>query len=119
MARTLLTVTTLEGAYGDYGAGDADITMAAADAAQGNAFVLREGDILFADNTTGGALTVTIDSVADDRGRTGDITAYSIGAGEYAAFGPFGRPGWAQPSTYYLHVDASAVGVKLGVLRQR
>lgn len=118
MARTPLVVTTLEGAYGDYGAGEADITMAAADIAVQNDFTLNEGDIVFAHNTSGGALTVTINSVADEKGRTGDITTYSVGAGEYAAFGPFTRPGWVQ-TTGKLHLEASGVAVKLGVLRQR
>jgi hypothetical protein len=33
--------------------------------------------------------TVTIDGLADEYGRTGSITAYSLTAGQYAVFGPF------------------------------
>lgn len=117
-ARTELTVTTLEGAYGDYGVNDADVTMAGADVANGNTFTLNEGDILIAHNTNVGAQTVTIDSVADVYGRTGDITTYSLAADDYAAFGPFKRPGWAQTGGQ-LHVDATHAEVLLGVLRQR
>lgn len=119
MARTALTVTTLEGAFGDYGANEADITMAAADVANGNSIDgLKEGDIVIAYNSDVGAQTVTFTSVADpSTGRTGDITAYSIGASEYAAFGPFKSRGWRQ-SDGDLYIDASDAGVLLGVLRQ-
>lgn len=116
--RTLVVHTILEGAFGDYGADEADITMAAADNANGNYHFLHRGDIVVAHNTTGGALTITFSSVATDTGRTGDITAYSIGAGEIAMFGPFNYRGWRQGSTGWLHYTASAVGVTLGVIRE-
>lgn len=45
------------------------------------------------------AKTVTIDSVKDPvYGRLGSVTAYSIGAGEYAQFGPFSQDAWQQTS---------------------
>lgn len=50
-------------------------------------------------NTGVGARTVTIASVADSPfNRTGDITAYSIGAGEYAHFYFSATDGWKDGS---------------------
>lgn len=43
------------------------------------------------------------------------ISAYSLGAGEYAAFGPFEREGWMQ-SDGYIYLEASHAEVKFGVL---
>ncbi|MBU2249525.1 MAG: hypothetical protein KKD77_22450 [Gammaproteobacteria bacterium] len=111
-----MTVTTMEGAYGDYGANEADVAMAAADVGNGNYWVLKEGDVLLAHNTNVGAQTITIASVADKYGRSGNIAAYSIGADEYAVFGPFQFHGWRQ-TTGWIHVDAASADVLLGVLR--
>ena len=66
--------------------------------------------LLLLDNTDAGAQTVTVTSVAKD-GRTGDITAYSIGIGEQALLGPFDAAGWNQ-STNSVHIDVSATTVK-------
>lgn len=117
MARTTLTKTTVLGAYGDYSvANAADITMTAADVANGNQFVCGDRDLLVVHNTGGSAYTVTVDSVADPHyGREGDITTYSVGAGEYAAFGPFKAPGWRQ-SDGYVYVDGSNALLYFGVL---
>jgi len=118
MARTEVVATTLEGSFGDYGAGDATITTAAHDAIEDDYVQLQDGDILLAYNTTGGALTFTVSSVADpEMGRTGDITAYSVAANKIAAVGPLTMMGWAQPTTGWLHLTASAVGIHFGVLR--
>jgi len=73
-------------------------------------------DLVFAHNTGAGAGTVTINSVADPKNnRTGDITAYSIGAGEYAVFGPFSREGWVQTDGN-VYLEASTTDVKFGVV---
>ena len=119
MARELVAVTVLEGSFGDYGAGDADVTMTVPHVVNKQYHVLQEGDIVVAHNTQAGAQTVTFDSVADpETGRSGDITTYSIGIDEYAAFGPFTFRGWRQPTTGWLHYEASHVDVLLGVLRK-
>ena len=117
MPRTVVVKTTALGPYGTYSANAADLTMAAAAApATGNMFVASGRDLVVAQNTTGGALTVTITSTACPQyNRTGDITAYSIGANEYAVFGPFPREGWVQTDGY-IYLEASAVGVKFGVV---
>lgn len=42
------------------------------------------------------AYTFTVTSVADDLGRTGDHSAYSLAAGEIGMFGPYPAKGWVQ-----------------------
>lgn len=119
MAREPVTVTVLEGSFGDYGAGDADVTMTVPHVANMAYHVLQEGDIVVAHNTEAGAQTITFSSVADlETGRSGDITTYSIGIGEYAAFGPFTFRGWRQPTTGWLHYQVTHIDVLLGVLRR-
>lgn len=116
MARTTLTKTAALGAYGDYSvANAADLTMAAADTSNQNQFVASSRDLVIAHNTGGSAQTVTITSSDDPYGRSGDIDAYSIGAGEYAIFGPFKRPGWIQ-SDGYVYLEANSTDVKFGVV---
>lgn len=117
MARTILTATTACGSYPSLPltANSADLAMSAADIADLNQVVATGKDLVFAHNTNVGAQTITITSAANKRNRTGDITAYSIGAGEYAVFGPFDSAGWMQ-STGYLYFQASHAEVKLGVV---
>ena len=38
-------------------------------------------------NSGAGANTVTLTSIADSHGRSGDVTTFSVGAGEYGARG--------------------------------
>lgn len=116
MARTTLTKTTALGAYGTYSANAADLTMAAADAVNYNQFVASNNDLVIAYNSGAGAVTLTISSVADPKyGRTGDISAYSIGVGEYAVFGPMKNAGWKQ-SDGYIYLTASSADLYLGVV---
>lgn len=120
MTRLAVTPQTLLGSYPalPVTANSADITFTAAGAsfADGAGFTLTGGEILLVKNDNVGAQTVTISSVADDLKRTGDITTYSIGAGEVAAFGPFELKGWRQ-SDGKLHVAASAADVSFAVLK--
>ncbi len=91
--------------------------MTAANATDKEQFVASDKDIIVAHNTGAGARTVTITSVADaGNNRTGAITAYSIGAGEYAAFGPFNRQGWMQTDGY-IYIEAEHAEVKFGVIK--
>ena len=116
MARTDVSVTTLLGAYGDYSvANSADLTWQQADTTNDNQVLLREGDILLFWNQGAGAQTVTINSVAL-YGRTGDITAYSVGVDEIAHFGPVKAAGWKQ-SDGYLYFEASTNDIYWCVLR--
>jgi hypothetical protein len=116
MARTSLTPKAALGIRSNvYTANAADLTMTAADVANKNQAAASGKNLIFAHNTGVGAVTITITSVVNGLGRTGDITAFSLGAGEYAVFGPFGIEGWVQ-SDLKLYFEASAADVKFGVV---
>lgn len=114
MARTAVTVTDLLGAYGTYSANAADITWQAADTVNDQQVTLVEGDILLVWNQDAGAQTFTVTSVALF-GRTGDVTAYSVGADEIAAYGPFRGPGWKQTDGM-LYFEAASANIYFAIL---
>lgn len=99
-----------------YSAGAADLTMTAADATNKEQVAITGQELVIAHNTGASAYTVTISSVADDQGRTGDVATYSLAAGDYAIFGPFGLEGWKQTDGK-LYFEASNASVKFGVVR--
>jgi len=116
MARATLTALAALGAYGTYGANAADLAMTAANTSDKNEVVATNNDLIIAHNTGASAYTITINSVADPSyGRTGDITAFSLGAGEYAAFGPFKNAGWKQADGK-LYFEANNAAVKFGIV---
>ena len=118
MARSTLTKVSALGSYPTLAltANSVDLPMAATVVADKTQFVASGKDLVIAHNTGGSAYTVTITSVADGRTkRTGDITSYSIGAGEYAVFGPFEREGWMQ-SDGYVYLESNDTSVKFGVV---
>lgn len=121
MARTTIAAQTLLGAYPSLAiaANAADLTFAALSGSSGdngNQTPLTGKEILLFRNDDVGAQTVTITSVADRYNRTGDISAYSIGASEYAILGPFAVDGWKQ-SDGNLYFEGSDANVKCAVLR--
>jgi hypothetical protein len=91
-------------------------TAAGADFADKARFIHTGRELILVRNNNVGAKTVTIESVADPKNRTGNITTYSVGAGEYAVFGPFPVLGWRQ-TTGYLQLAASAADVMFAILR--
>lgn len=60
------------------------------------------------------AHTVTFTSVIDQMNRAGDITNYSVAAGNIACFGPFRSGGWAQSGS--LWIDVSDARLRLAVI---
>lgn len=115
MARAILTKTVALGPFGSYGANLADLTMAAANVADKNRFLATNNDLVIAHNTGLSARTITVTSTTDPFGRTGDITAYSLGAGEYAVFGPFCLTGWLETDGY-VWLEANNAEVLFGVV---
>lgn len=113
MARTVLTFTEPKGSNADEGV---KLTLTAADTSNNNAFVASGNDLVVAQNTDDAAQTVTVTSVADPYGRSGDISAYSIAAGEVHILGPFKNTGWMQ-SDGKVYLTASDAAVKFGVIR--
>ncbi len=99
-------------------ADSADVTFTAAGTAfiDGAGFTLTGRELILVRNPTAGALTATISSVPDRRKRSGTITAYSVGAGEIAAFGPHLPEGWQQADGQ-LFLSASAAGLEFAILR--
>lgn len=114
MARTALTPVALSPQTVAVTADAADVTFVAGDDVDFNDWTPSEGDILLVQNTDVGAQTVTIDAAADEVGRDGAITAYSLAADEIAIFGPFKRSAWKQVDGK-IHVDVSDATVKLAV----
>lgn len=114
MARTTLTKT--EAKKNGYGSTLVALTMAAADTTNQNDFVAEGDDLIVIHNTGGSPYTVTINSVADPFGRTQDVNAVSVPAGEYRIFGPLKTLGWMQ-STGKIHLEASNAAVKFGIIK--
>jgi hypothetical protein len=101
-ARVLIAAQSAVGTYPELpiAANGADLAEAAGDATNGHyAPIVENKTFVIAHNTGVGARTVTFTSAPDpDTNRTGDISAYSLGAGEISRpFGPFKRSGWANP----------------------
>jgi hypothetical protein len=118
-ARTALTVQDIKGAFAAIAVGGADITFAAADATSKNYFPCTGKEILIAYNSDeANPYTVTITSVDDEKGRSEDIAAYSLAAGDYAVFGVglTNAKGWKQTSGQ-IYLEASNEAVKFAVLR--
>ena len=120
MPRAPVTPLTLLGSYPvlPLTAGSATFAPTAADAVNLNlaAFGSASKLLVIAYNSDVGAQTVTITSVADQFQRVGDITAYSIAAGQFGIFGPFLQQGWKQ-SDGNLYFAASSANVKFFVIQ--
>jgi len=119
MSQTALTVTPLVGPYPaalPLSAGALKVTMAAADASNGNSIALTGSEILLIQNTDSSSHTVTITSVAIN-GRTGDITTYSIPAGEIHAFAFRGSVNGWQQANGNVNLAVSSALLYFGVLK--
>ncbi len=118
MARQLLTKTTVVGPYPTLqpAANSLDVTLTAADVANKSEFVMSGNDVLLVQNSDPtNPYTFTVSSVSDDLKRTGDITAYSLAAGEIAAFKFNKKKGWMQ-SDGKCYIEASNAAIKFAVL---
>jgi hypothetical protein len=117
MARTALASVAPKGPYpGTISSNLLDITFTAMDASNMNTTPFVGNRMLLVWRNSGaGARTITITSVADSHGRTGDVTTFSIGAGEYGAF-LVERDGWQQ-SDGALYTAGEHAEVLLAVLQ--
>lgn len=93
----------------------ANVTMTAANTSDKQQTAHTGKVLILAHNSGASPHTVTITSTPDHLGRTGDLTAYSIGAGEYAVFGPFKLEGWVQTDGK-LYFEANHAEVLFGVI---
>ena len=122
MARSTLAVAAVKTPKGPnpvtVAPGDLHITPAAADSVNGNQFAALPGDIVHARNTHATlARTVTLTSSPDERGRLGNIAAYSLAAGEEMYFYFGDETGWRQPDGF-IYLDASTADIVWAVLRR-
>ncbi len=113
MAKIVHTAVLVPGSLDFDGA---TITFVAATPASDEETLLTGKEMIIAHNTTGGALTVTINSVNDPFGRTKDIAADSIPANSFKIYGPFSTTGWQQTDGN-LYFEASASGIEFVVLK--
>ncbi len=118
MPRTDLTPVTPLGPYGTYTAEAADVVpeaMTGSGGSSGNQFTSSGNDLVIAEETGGAPQTITFTSVNCPHGRSGDITTYSIGANEFAVFGPFNPLGWRQ-SDNEIYLEAGSADVEVVVV---
>lgn len=115
MARTLITKTQAPLSFPTAGVA---VTWTDADASNNNQFLMTADDLLLARNAhASAAKTVTVNSSADQQGRTLDITAQSIVAGKVYMFGPFtNKVGWVQTGGY-LFCTAEDNNIKFAVIK--
>lgn len=116
--RTAITVQTAKGPYlsTPVSANALDFTIAASDNANGNYFVGTGRELIIVQNSAGAPGTVTFTSVADQYARKGDISAYSVGAGEFAMFWVGNLTGWDQGGGQ-IYIDTSASTMNIAVIR--
>lgn len=114
---TDLTPTSTPSTNGSITANSADFTWTACDASNGNSCTHTGKELILAYNSNGSATayTITVTSVADELGRTGDQT-YSLGAGEYCVLGPYPVRGWRQ-SNGKLYFSSTNAELKFRVIR--
>jgi len=92
-----------------------DLVETAADVTNKEQFAPSGDDLVIVHNTGASPYTVTFTSVADEMKRTGDVTTYSLGAGELAAF-RFKKQGWLQTDGN-IYIEASNAAVKWAVIQ--
>jgi len=100
MARTAIPVQTIVKNTG------AAISFMAADAVNNMEFVNDGNTELLVNNGGGSACTVTVHSVADPFGRTGDLTP-SVAASAIESFPALDPVLWNQPGSSQVNVDFS------------
>lgn len=116
MPRTTTNKTPVVGPYPvSVPADSLDINFQAADTSNLNQFAPGGDDLILAWNTHAtNPYTFTVTSAPDGLNRTGDITTYSIGAGEIAQF-RVKNLGWVQ-SDGKVYIQASNSAVKFGII---
>lgn len=118
VARTTLTPLSVAGPYPvlPVVADSLDFAFAAADNTNGNDFIITGKELLLVQNSDSSAHTFTATSVPDQLNRTGDITTYSMAAGEFAAFSFSNIAGWKQADGK-VWLAANSNLIKFAVLR--
>jgi hypothetical protein len=93
-----------------------DLNLQAADVANKNQFTPSGDDLVIVQNSHAStAYTFTLTSAPDPFNRTGDITTYSLAAGEVAVF-RIKTLGWAQVADGKVYLEGSNAAVKFAVV---
>lgn len=118
MPRTSFTIINAPGSYlASIAADDLDFAWEAGDVANNNQFASTGKELILVRNDDVGAQTFTIVSIADPQlKRTGDVTDYSVGAGEYAIFGPVEAKGWRQTDGN-VYINPSDANLFFAIIR--
>lgn len=118
MARTTLTRTTPLGPYPTLppAVNTLDAVMTAADTVNFNQFIFDGPVVLVVQNIGVSAHTFTLTSAVDAQNRSGDITAYSIGADEVCVFMLNQTAGWRQTDGFF-YLAGDHAEVKFGIVR--
>jgi len=118
MPRTTIAVQVPKGPYPTLqpAADSLDMTLTAADTVNFNQSPLSGSLLLIAQNSGASPYTITISSVVDSRNRTGDISAYSLAAGDIAMFLINQADGWLQADGN-LYYQGSNAAVKFALLK--
>lgn len=120
MARTSVTPVQPTSVFQEISANEADVSLTALTGSSGddgNQFTASGNDLVLVHNSDGAnPYTVTFTSVEDPYGREGDITTYSLAAGEYALFGPFKNTGWRQADGK-IYIEGSNAAIKVLVIQ--
>jgi hypothetical protein len=117
MARATQPVILPKGPYPvlPVGALALDFVFTVADNVNFDEFAFTGRELILVSNPTGGALTFTLESVADGAQRTGDVTTYSVGAGLFSCFWAGNVVGWNNSGKFFL--KGSAATLKFAVIR--
>ena len=116
MARKDIPIITPKGPYpGTVSATGLDFVWTTADNVNSDQFPLTGRELILINNTSGGALTITLTSAADPQGRTGDITTYSVGIALYSCFWAGNLVGWNNAGYFYM--TSSAATMKYAIIR--
>ena len=116
-APTVITVQQMKGPFDAVVALGFDITFAASTLTDGDTFQCTGRELLLVYNSSTSA-TITITSVADEKGRTGDITTYAVAGSGYSIFpvGLTNAPGW-KSAAGTIRITCSATTLKVAVIR--
>jgi hypothetical protein len=118
MARQTLTKQTPKGPYPTLpvAVNSLDVAWTAANATDKEQFVPGNDTLVLVKNSHATlAKTITFTSKADSQNRTGDVTAYSLGAGEIAMF-RFKKAGWMQ-SDGKIYMEAESSDISYAVIQ--
>jgi hypothetical protein len=117
MPRTALTVQTAKGPYPvTVAANDLDFTFAASDVANGNDYISSGREIILVQNINASPQTFTINTAPDQLNRTNNITAFSLGASEFAVFWPGNAFGFIQ-SDGKVWLNGAHIDIKWAIIR--